>query len=137
MAKFILAVLLCMFSVQSVSATKVTVEDARRKLGQFGVSYCIAQFIENNSARVLGWVAEDGYIQLGFHDEFEAYMGVKKYVIKTMTQNNRSKGQQFNALIQCVDMYEDQKFNKLIRRMDKYFYPENWEDVDDAWIRLD
>lgn len=136
MTRIILIFMCCLFSVQSASAAKVTVEDARRKLRQWGVSYCIRQYSDNYSAKVLGAVAQGGYFELGFHDDEEAYRGVRKFVQTTMEQNKVSKGQQPNTLTQCIDMYESQKFEKIIRRMDKYFDPKEYDSVDDAWIRL-
>lgn len=136
MTKFILAFVCCIFYVQSASAAKVTVEDARRRLGQWGVSYCIARYSEHDSTQGLGAVAQGGYFQLGFHDDWEADKAVQKYVDRTMKQNNGSKVQQSSRLVQCIDMYEDPKFEELIRRLDKYFDQKRWDNVDDAWIRL-
>lgn len=118
MKKLILIFLMSLsFSVYA----KSELDNSRYLLKNYGMSYCLSNFMNNDEIRNDAGAASNIYFQAGAHHG-EAYQKVR-YFIKKEFPTVVAGDSENNPLIfyKCLEIFNSKKYQKFIRSLDKYY----------------
>ena len=99
--------------------TRAAGTDARIKLKQWGLAYCIAGHVEGGSGP--GGAAMGGYFQLGSHGSEDAYRNVRRF-FDTWAEHpliSKTPGTDL-SLMSCINAYESDEYRRVVREQDRF-----------------
>lgn len=94
--------------------------DGRTKLKQWGLAYCIAEYVEGGKPH--GGAAMGGYFELGSHGSHEAYRQVRRFFDQWVAANplvSKTPGNDL-SLMNCINAYESAAYRRVLLEQDRF-----------------
>ena len=116
----IMALLAAACTGQGGAGLRVDPSDGRIKLKQWGLAYCIAEYVEGAKPRA--GAAMGGYFQLGSHGSEEAYREVRRFFDQWVAANpvvSKTPGNDL-SLMNCIDAYESPGYKRVLQEQDRF-----------------
>lgn len=94
------------------NASPKVVHAVRGQLKKYAISHCILRYSNKETIIEAASTAENGFCELGFHHDEEAYRAMREFTKSLNCKNN---------IVQCcLDAIETEEFSNLLKSQDKY-----------------